>query len=167
MNIRIPLAILLASLSLPASAIQKCVQPDGKVVFQDVPCTSGPGETIKVRPTSGLGQPTPAREPVRTALPAPAPVEAPAPAPVAARAVSPLEAEAEMCLDWYRELLRDPAGAYYRNPRKEKRVLSMEIHATNGFGGYVIKTAACEIHNGKLNSAYTKNHARWGGWNVN
>ena len=71
-----------------------------------------------------------------------------------------------MCLVWYRPLLRDPHGAYYTNLAKEKRVFSMDLHATNGFGGYVIKRAACEIHNGKLNDAWTKNHAKWGGWAV-
>lgn len=36
----------------PAWAVNKCTGPDGKVSFQDAPCT-GKGETITVRPSSG------------------------------------------------------------------------------------------------------------------
>ncbi len=47
--------VLIALLTLgsaPAWAVNKCTGPDGKVVFQDAPC-SGRGETIIVRPASG------------------------------------------------------------------------------------------------------------------
>lgn len=155
----------------PAWAINKCTGPDGKVAFQDAPCTgSGKSETLNVKPASGRGslqeaapvqvpskQPSP--ESAATAPPATQPTSAPTPV-----AKSPLDAEAEMCLAWYRPLLRDPQGAYYTNVAKEKRVLSIDVHATNGYGGYVIKRGACEIYNGKLNDAWTKNHAKWGGW---
>ena len=79
-------------------------------------------------------------------------------------AQSPLASEAGMCLEWYRPRLRDPAGAYYTEPSKQGRVLSITVHATNGYGGYVTKRAACEIHNGKLNLAWTKTHAERGDW---
>lgn len=36
----------------PAAAINKCSGPDGKVVFQDAPCT-GKGEKIVVKPAAG------------------------------------------------------------------------------------------------------------------
>lgn len=42
----------LALLPLPAAAVNKCTGPDGKVAFQDAPC-SGKGETLTVRPASG------------------------------------------------------------------------------------------------------------------
>ncbi len=43
---------LLATLFAPAWAINKCTGADGKVVFQDTPCT-GKGEQFTVRPASG------------------------------------------------------------------------------------------------------------------
>lgn len=44
------LAALVAA--APAWAINKCTGADGKVVFQDAPCT-GKGESVTVRPASG------------------------------------------------------------------------------------------------------------------
>ncbi|MCM2340452.1 DUF4124 domain-containing protein [Rhodoferax sp.] len=46
------LTALLAALCGPAWAINKCTGADGKVVFQDAPC-SGKGEVLRVRPGSG------------------------------------------------------------------------------------------------------------------
>lgn len=43
----------------PAHAINKCTGSDGKVVFQDAPC-SGRGETLEVKPASGSAPKTPA-----------------------------------------------------------------------------------------------------------
>ena len=43
-------AVLLCS--APAWAINKCIGPDGKVIFQDAPCV-GKGEVLNVRPASG------------------------------------------------------------------------------------------------------------------
>jgi hypothetical protein len=158
----------------PAWAINKCTGADGKVVFQDAPCTDGgKSETLMVRPASGRGN----ISPVATTLPPDAPSN-PEPAPSqsapqaqvpqasAQPAKSTLEVEADMCLAWYRPLLRDPKGAYYTHLKKEQRVFTMELHATNGYGGYVVKIARCEIHNGKLNEAWTKNHAKRAGWSV-
>lgn len=45
---------LLAALSGPTWAINKCTGPDGKMVFQDAAC-AGKGEKINVRPASGDG----------------------------------------------------------------------------------------------------------------
>ncbi|RYF17876.1 MAG: DUF4124 domain-containing protein [Comamonadaceae bacterium] len=40
-------------MSLPAAAINKCTGADGKVTFQDAPCSTTKSETINVRPASG------------------------------------------------------------------------------------------------------------------
>lgn len=150
-----------------AWAVNKCTGPDGAVVFQDAPC-AGKGEALTVRPASGTATTAPAQpaaQPTQAETAVPAPPSPPGPS-VQGPTKSQMEVEADMCLAWYRPLLRDPKGAYYTNISKEKRVFSMDLHATNGFGGYVVKRAACEIHNGKLNDAWTKNHAKWGGWAV-
>ena len=50
-----PQQVLIACLVLlsgHAWAINKCTGPDGKMVFQDMPC-AGKGERIDVRPASG------------------------------------------------------------------------------------------------------------------
>ena len=159
----------IAALCNPAWAINKCTI-DGQVVFQDAACP-GKGETLVVRPASGRGAATQVAAPAEPQPPATEATQPTMPPPPSAPAAqgptrSPLEVEADMCLAWYRPLLRDPRGAYYSNISKEKRVFSMDLHATNGYGGYVIKRAACEIYNGKLNDAWTKNHAKWGGWAV-
>lgn len=169
------IAAVLMLLPLPATAVNKCTGPGGQITFQDTPC-AGKGEALTVRPASGQGpapvvQQAPAvaerAPPNPTNLPpaAPAPVPVPVPVPAVA-SQTPLEREADMCLAWYKPLLRDPNGAYVKQVAKEKRVLSMDVHATNGYGGYVIKRASCEIHNGQLNESWTKNHARRGGWGV-
>jgi hypothetical protein len=157
---------LFAFINSAAWAVNKC-SIDGKTVFQDAPCP-GKGETMVVRPASGrgTGAATPALAPAPIHSAAAPALAVPAAPPAAAAAKSALELEADMCLAWYRPLLRDPKGAYYTNMVKEKRVFSMDLHATNGFGGYVIKRAACEIHNGKLNEAWTKIHAKRDAWMV-
>lgn len=155
-------ALLLAG--APVWAVTKCTGADGRVSFQDTPCGSAAkAESVDVRvhnSVPGLRLPPPA--------PAPA-VPDPVPAPPAALwppppSRTPLEVEAEMCLNWYRPLLRDPAGAYYSEARKELRVVSITLHGTNGFGGYVARTAACEIHGGRLNESWTRIHAERAGW---
>lgn len=154
-----------------AWAVYKCPLPGGGTAFQDQPCEGG--AVINVKPASG-----PARV-AKPQAPATAPAEAAAPAPAAKPAPQavaqvnqepartppgPLDNEARMCLAWYRPMLRDPSGAYFSNPAKDGRVLSIDVHATNGFGGYVIKRAACEINAGRLDDDWTKIHAARGGW---
>ena len=141
-------ATLLIMICVPAWAVNKCTGPDGKLTFQDAAC-AGKGEKIEVRPNAGLEfpKPLPAAESSSPAV-LPAPAEKPQ-----EPSKSALEQEADMCLAWYKPKLRDPADAYYTNVSKEKRVLAMTIHATNGYGGYVTKQAGCEIHNGQLNPA--------------
>jgi hypothetical protein len=158
------IAIVAALTGAPAWAINKCTGPDGKVSFQDAPCQSGKAETLDVRPSSGRAPAAagaiarPASAPLATApVAGPAPVQAPA---AATAEKSPLEKEADTCLAWYKPMLRDPAGAYYSAPSKEGRVVSMTVHATNGYGGYVTKAAACEIVNGRIDEDWTKIQAQ-------
>lgn len=166
MYIRTLLTVALFA-ATPAWAVNKCIGPDGKVVFQDAPCT-GKGEKLDVRPASGAARAAAPAAPISApsasaaAPPATAVPAQPAPAPTAAK--SPLTREADMCLAWYRPKLRDPAGAYYTEPSKDGRVLSITIHATNGYGGYVTQRASCEFLNGKLDSDWTVIHATRGGW---
>lgn len=167
-SVAIFIVALLAGLKA-AWAVNKCTGADGKVSFQDAPC-AGNGEQIDVRPASG-----PARAAAPAATPQPpipkvsAPVPPPAapavpvqPAPVATK--SPIEREADECLAWYRPKLRDPAGAYYTAPSKDRRTLSITIHATNGYGGYVTQRASCDFINGKFDASWTKIRAKDGGW---
>ena len=163
-----PAVVVLATLlTVPAWAIHKCTGPDGKLTFQDAPC-AGQGEKIEVRPASGPARmAAPAATPKTPAssghLPAPATAPLTAqPAPAATQ--SPLAREAEACLDWYKPKLRDPKGAYLTEPAKEGRVLSITIHATNGYGGYVTRRGSCEFHNGKLDNDWTLIHARRQNW---
>ena len=43
----------LALACAPAWAVNKCKTPEGKTVFQDLPCATGQGEQVTVRPASG------------------------------------------------------------------------------------------------------------------
>lgn len=45
------MALMLAT--APTAAMHKCKLPNGKTVFQDVPCAHGAGEKIEVRPVGG------------------------------------------------------------------------------------------------------------------
>ena len=167
------LACALVSLGTPSWAVNKCTGPDGKVSFQDAPC-AGKGEKLDVRPAAGDA---PTKTGVTTQPQAAVPA-APASAPTAPQAAQPpqvpppapaksaLVAEADACLAWYKPLLRDPAGAYYTAPSKDRRVVTITVHATNGYGGYVTQAADCEFINGRLDSDWTKIHAKRAGWQV-
>ncbi len=75
------------ALAAPAWAINKCTGADGKVAFQDAPCTGGKGEKVEVRLSSGgVGTAAPA---AAATVPAASPASgasaaAPTPAPAAA-----------------------------------------------------------------------------------
>jgi len=164
-------AALLALLASPeAFAVNKCTGPDGRVSFQDGPCAAGRAEkvTVNSQPLIDADAAAAARaRPQATTAPAP-PTVAPAPALQAAPPTqptrSPLELEADVCLAWYRPMLRDPAGAYFTAPSKEGRVLKMMIHATNGYGGYVKQEGVCELKYGSIDEDWTKIHAKRAGW---
>lgn len=162
-------AVLLSvALCAPAWGISKCTAPDGSVTFQDAPC-SGKGEQISVKPASGNAT---ARTPVTTEKPAEPQKQisenkqatAPEQYPPTAPTKTQLDIEADMCLAWYKPLLRDPQGAYYTQAKKDNRVVTITIHGLNGYGGYVTKSAACEIHAGALDDGWTRKHAKRGGW---
>lgn len=51
-RLAIALTLSVAAMTQSALAINKCTGPDGKVVFQDRPC-SGTGEKVEVRPAAG------------------------------------------------------------------------------------------------------------------
>ncbi|MEO7159057.1 MAG: hypothetical protein ABIX00_00840 [Polaromonas sp.] len=53
------IAAALSALCAPAWAVNKCTGPDGKVTYQDAPCTNK-GGAIEVRPASGHAPATPA-----------------------------------------------------------------------------------------------------------
>lgn len=155
----------LCSASPPVHAINKCSAPNGQVIFQDAPC-KGEGQPIVVRPASGPAQPAAPRLPEPPSTAPEQRVATPAVPPQKPPAKSQLDLDAERCLAWYRPLLRDPAGAYYSEPKRENRVVTITLHGTNGYGGYETKQAACEIHVGRLNESWTKTHARRLGWGV-
>lgn len=175
----LPLATaLLALMCSPVWAVNKCIDPDGKVVYQDAACAFK-GKEINVQPNSGVQLTTPkprASESSPFAVdagvptgftPSPVPVQSGPQVGLPPQPPSPFAYEAEICLNWYRTKLRDPARAYYSKPSKEGRVLSMKVHATNGYGGYENWDAACEIQGGKLDEGWTKIHAQRRGWPEN
>ena len=156
---------------VPVWAVNKCKGPDGKVSFQDAPCP-GQGEKIEVRPASGYAVRAPASTasapaPAATTPPTAPPVQAPIAAP-AAPVKTALETSADTCLAWYKPLLRDPASAYYSGHKfEDKRVLRMDLHAKNGYGGVQIMKAVCEFENGKFNEGWTRLQAERIGWKLN
>lgn len=162
-------ALALAICGAPAWGQFKCVDNSGRTTFQQAPCAVGDrservrvfaGEPSKAPPKAGA-TPEPARPVPPAAEPAPARTPPPERAPK-----SQDEIDAGQCLDWYRPLLRDPRGAYWRDVVRDGRVLSITIHATNGFGGYVPRAAACEFTKGALDNGWTKIHARDRNWPV-
>lgn len=162
--------LAVALVATPGWAVYKCTAPNGSVVYQDAPCT-GKGEEMALPPALVSTPPAPRHDtaPTTPAVPAPteAPPPAPAPSPTDSAAKTQLELDADHCLDWYKPLLRDPKSAYYSNPSRNNRVVSLDLHTTNGYGGFVVLKASCEIHAGKLNETWTREHARRGGWPVN
>ena len=166
MKLLVIVAALLSTIFAPAWAINKCTDTDGKVAFQDAPCT-GKGEKIEVQPNSSLVLPKSAPQKLPTAAEVSVSSGLPTPAVQQQSPIkSPLVQEADACLGWYKPKLRDPAGTYYSEHSKDGRVVSITVHATNGYGGYITKEAACEFYNGRLDSDWTKIHAKRRGWSV-
>ena len=62
-------AALLLAVSAPAWALNKCVGPNGAVVFQDAPC-AGQGGPVTVKPASGQGDTSGAKPPAAPTAPA-------------------------------------------------------------------------------------------------
>ena len=144
-------------------AINKCTDPSGKVSYQEHPC-EGTGSEIKIRQQGGLGpSQVPEKKPKVDATAAIQPV-ASVPASVASPKTE-VEIQANQCLSYYKPKLRDPSGAYFSEANVDKTVLTMKMHATNGFGGYVTREVKCEFkQSGELDSDWTKIHAQRIGW---
>lgn len=159
-------AVILALVcaTAPAWAVHKCTGADGKVSYQEQPC-AGKGEELKIRPQ---GSPMPVAPTVeKKASPAAAtPVAAIAvpSAPAGPPPKTELDRQADQCLNYYRPLLRDPAGAYHSNVSKDRGEVTIRLHAKNGYGGYVSKSATCEFKNDELDADWTKIHAQRAGW---
>lgn len=170
-NANLALVAVAVLFCAPAWAVNRCQLNDGSVVYQDLPCAvQSKAKLIDARPANTTyaapKKPTsPAIEPEQDEA-APQPKSEASSTP-AAPAKNMLEEYADMCLDWYRPLLKNPRGAYYSNEKMEGRVLSLTIHGTNTYGGVVTKDAACEIHLGRLDSDWTKIHAKREGWGKN
>ena len=148
----------------PAWAINKCIGADGKVSYQEQPC-AGQGNELKIRPQGNPAPVTERKAPAAVAAPVSAPAATSVAVPAApASTKSELELQAEACLNYYRPLLKDPAGAYFTAPSKEKGELTLRIHAKNSYGGVVSKAAKCEFKNDELDADWTKIHAQRGGW---
>jgi hypothetical protein len=155
----VSVCVLLGVVPIAACAQAYRCTIDGKTVYQQAPCAQGAAGEVKAAPAGTAPAPQPKAPTALVAAETPV-----APAQRAERGKSALEVEADQCLDWYRPRLRDPRGAYYSAPSKEQRVLTIVIHATNGYGGFVTKRASCEMLNGRLDNDWTAIHARDGGW---
>lgn len=165
---KVAAAALVLGLVGGAQAQFKCVGPGG-VSYQQTPCpASAKAHVLDLKVIQAPVQ-APRASGAVAAQPAPAdpaPVVAapPAPAPVGGASKSPTERLADECLEWYRPRLRDPRGAYLRKPELERGVLTMDIHATNGFGGYVVRRARCEFKGAGIDEDWTVIHAGRMGW---
>jgi hypothetical protein len=156
---------VMACLVLPAQAqqIYRCQGPGGQTVFQQAACSNG--APIEVKPTNSVA----ADKPAAGAASAPnvaATSASAGPATLSGTATTKtdVEAAADRCLDWYRPRLRDPRGAYHRDAVLDKGVLRLTIYATNRFGGYVSKAAACEVKRGEVDASWTRIHAERLSW---
>ena len=162
-------AALAASLAGPAWGVNKCTGKDGAVVYQDAPCDSRSADAQRLVIQLPPVAPPRARAvgPVASAPQAAAP-SAPAPAPmpqvVAPPARSDLEARADVCLNWYRPLLRDPRSAYWRDAHYVQATLNITVVASNAYGGFVDKEAACDFRQGSIDEGWTKTQAKRRGW---
>ena len=164
-------ALLLVGLAPLASAqVFKCTM-NGNTFYQQAPC--------EAQGMKGTRLALPSQASADTSAPAPsssirAPELPTQPAPITSHVSgvgtppqkSLLETEADTCFAWYRPLLRDPNGAYYKEPYKDGRVVSITVYGTNGYGGYVSKTGSCELKDGKHDLAWTKIHAKRLFWGV-
>jgi hypothetical protein len=157
--------VVLAAMGVaPAWAVNKCTGADGKVSYQEAPC-AGQGGELKIRQQGNQALPVEKKPTIPVATPAAPPASAAAVQQPLRPQRSELEIQGDQCLAYYRPKLRDPAGAYVSDLKMDKTVLTMKMHATNGFGGYVTREVVCEFkQNGELDSDWTKIHAQRIGW---
>lgn len=159
---------LLTCLSPLASAIQRC-ESGGRIWYQDTACPAGsssasiaPAPPLQNAPLSGSGHVVSIPQEPSQPLPPP-PNHLPA---------SVYEHEARLCLDWYKKQMQLPLDTQYLDYTKDKRVLTITIpvrfSTMNQWGafseGTANKQASCEIHNNRLDDAWTRIHAQRGGW---
>lgn len=142
---------------------------NGETHYQQSPCESKgmTGAKLKLPQTAPNAAAAPALPVQQQQADAPSPqvpAGVPVPPPPLGAVKSQLEKESDICLEWYRPMLRDPNGAYYKSPTKDGRVLTIVVYATNGFGGYVNKAASCEFKDGRHDVDWTKIHAQRLGW---
>lgn len=169
------LLALLASIvfATPAAVAQtfRC-ELAGKVLYQQSPCPADAAKAREIKPPPPPPTPRPKPNQADTTrdqgMPRssdPSATLAPTNRAAAAKpSRSQLEFDADRCLDWYRPNLRNPRGAYWMEASRDQRVLTITVYATNGYGGYVSKIAACEVNGGKLDDDWTKIHAKRLGW---
>lgn len=167
-------ALVVAELMVAGPALAQVYRctVDGKPVYQQAPCAAvgGVGAAIKIYAAAPTAPPPPASAVQALAKPAP-PAQAPAPQPTPAPAEpaprADIDIKADMCLDWYRPMLRDPRGAYWRDAHTVQGVVNITVVATNGFGGFVNTPAACEFRQGSIDEGWTKTQAKRRHWAVN
>ena len=156
-----------------AAAVNKCTGKDAAVVYQDAPCTNAAADTRRLYITAApAASPPPARPvqpvpaPAASAVPTGASPRAPVPLPavIAPPPRTQMEARADACLNWYRPHLRDPRSAYWREAHYVQDTLNITVVATNGFGGFVNKGAACDFRDGEVDEGWTKTQASRRGW---
>lgn len=159
---RFPIAVLLLAIcSAPAWAqsVYKCGS-----TYSQTPCADSAKEVQIRNEGPSRSTPAPARA-VRIESPSVSSTPPPQAQLPAIRTRSELEIKADQCLAYYRPKLRDPAGAYYSEPSLDGRTLTLTIHGTNGFGGYVTRKSKCEFNmSDDLDPDWTKIHAQRGGW---
>lgn len=152
------LALLCAAAAQHAAAVNKCTLPDGKVVYQDTMCERAAAGTQRINVQPNVVAPQVSRQQLAAAASA---ASAADPVPGAAVSLSgapgmgigstavtsgsDLKAAADACLDRYRRDLRDPRGAYWSGAVLRGGTLTMTLHATNGYGGYVAKEVSCDL----------------------
>lgn len=171
---RIPTSVAVAAALFvgEAQAINKCTQKDGKVVYQEMACEPA-AQSQSVRVFAGQGEApavraAPARSAAEPSEPVRAPTEDRQPKP-AISSLGPQDGASTddlvaQCLNWYRPRLKNPAGAYADGVSRVGSVLTMTIYASNSFGGYVPKDAACEVKNGRIDNDWTRIQAQRAGW---
>lgn len=159
-------AVLLA-ISGQALAINKCVGPDGKPVFQDAPC-AGRGEAIVVKPSRGSSPAQPA-----TAQQQPAPgVQGGAPMTEAQRIESQIaqsqkerrkiELEARLVPEAYQAIGRHRAQceAELRNLQNKKQLANNNLAGATWEGSISSEMTAiatrCDTRNRELTADYDR-----------
>ena len=158
------LAMMALVISAPAMAqVYKCPDASGRTVIQQMPCSGG--KELTVKPASGHTTAPLPRASAAAPVAAAAPASTPPPPQMPQQPVKDaLTRDAETCFAWYAKTLANPRDAYYSRPSRDKRVVSITVHATNRMGGIVTQEARCEILNGRLDEGWTKIHAERVKW---